>query len=74
MNKWLMVLIVPIALVWLFLLAKIGANGFTVFFGIIGSILWLVIVGGIVDGITKAKGEMYLANKYDEEKNKNKNN
>jgi hypothetical protein len=56
------------AFIWIFLLATVGANVFTVFLGILGSGIWFAIWGGIASGITDAKADMYLANKYDEEK------
>ncbi|NMM65494.1 hypothetical protein HBE96_23225 [Clostridium sp. P21] len=70
MNKRLTIFLLPLIAIWMFFLAKIGMNGFTVFLGIVFSIIYVCIAAGIVDGVTKAKGEMYLANKYDEEKNK----
>jgi len=57
--------------IWIFALSTFGANIFSVFLGIVFSAIWFAIWGGIASGITDAKGSMYLAKKYDEEK-KNK--
>lgn len=51
-----------------------GFNTFGLVFAAIFAFIWFCIMAGYVDGTTKAKGEMYLAHKYDEEKQKNKEN
>lgn len=68
MNKKLTIFSLPLLVIWIVSLVKIGFNIFCIIFGVIGSIIYISIVAGCVDGITKAKGEMYLANKYDKEK------
>lgn len=70
MNKRLVLFLLPLVAIWVFFLAKIGLNVFGAVFGIIGSIFYIIVVAGSIDGVTKAKGEMYLAKKYDEEKQK----
>lgn len=57
-------------IIWLWLLTQIGINIFSVVLGIVGSLFWLFIWASVISGINKAKGEMYLANKYDEDNNK----
>lgn len=65
MNKTVgNVTLILIAAIWGFLIYNLGLNGFTIFFGIIGTLT----VGAGVAGWTRSKGEMYLANKYDESK------
>ena len=58
------VMLVLIALVWILAFYSMGFNGFAVFFAVIGT--FFVMAG--LNGWVKAKGDMYLANKYDESK------
>lgn len=59
-------------IVWLLVLTQIGVNIFSVVAGIILSLLWLLVRAAAISGVNQAKGEMYLAKKYDEENNINK--
>ena len=58
------VMLALIALVWILAFYNMGFNGFAVFFGVIGTFFVMAVLNGWV----KTKGDMYLANKYDESK------
>lgn len=60
--------LISIIVIWILCFISMGFNGFAVFFAVIGTLM----VGAVVSGIAKAKGDMYLANKYDESKQKQK--
>lgn len=55
-------------IIWAFIFFNIGFNIFGFFVAAIPTVIYMTVVGGIQD----AKATMYLANKYDEEKNKDK--
>lgn len=59
-------MLISIAMVWALCFFFMGFNVFAIFFGVLGT----VMVIEAVDEWIKTKGEMYLANKYDENKKK----
>lgn len=67
MNKKVAnITVIFIVMVWALCFFFMGFNGFAVFFGVLGTLA----VGAFINGWMKAKGEMYLANKYDGNKKK----
>lgn len=56
--------------IWLWVLTQIGINIFSFVLGAVGSLFWLLVWAAVISGSNKAKGEMYLANKYNEDNNK----
>ena len=56
--------LIAIALVWVAAFYSMGFNGFSIFFAVLGTLM----VGASVQGWNKAKGDAYLADKYDESK------
>lgn len=72
MNKRLIAFLIPFVIIWTFFIYKIGWNVFGIGLALVFSFLYFIIVAGTISGVGKAKGEMYLAKKYDEEKAKKK--
>lgn len=65
MNKKVAnITVIFIVMVWALCFFFMGFNGFAVFFGVLGTLM----VGACTGGWMKAKGEIYLADKYDENK------
>lgn len=67
-----MLLTVGLIIIWAIALSKIGFNLFGFIAGGVLTFIYFTIVAEIVNSSLKAKGDVYLANKFDEEyKNKN---
>jgi len=56
--------LIAIILIWIASFYTMGFNGFSIFFAVLGTL----IVGASINGWNKAKGDAYLASKFDESK------
>lgn len=70
MNKKLVAFLIPLIVVWGFFISKMGFNVFSIFFGGLASIFYIVAIGSWIDGGLTYQSKKYLADKAKEEQAK----
>lgn len=69
MNKKTMAIVIPILVLWGFILAS-GAGGVGIIAGAIVSFFYAIFIASYIDGVNEFKAKKHLADQFDKEKSK----